>query len=183
MNSKFSLRQFRAKYGTHEQCLEAIKQARFPEPYGCPKCKTEQRFYPVKGRTAYACNSCGHHIFPLAGTIFEKSSTPLDLWFFAIYLMTQTRSGTSAKQLERMLGVTYKTAWRMFKQIRMVMADTDGSLLDGVVEFDESFFGGKGHNRKFVPHFNYSELKSPIVRSRDGVIPALAGQTLRALNS
>jgi transposase len=154
MNNKFNLRQFRAKYGTHEQCLEAIKQARFSELHVCPKCQTEQRFYPVKGRTAYACNSCGHHIFPLAGTIFEKSSTPLDLWFFAIYLMTQTRSGTSAKQLERMLGVTYKTAWRMFKQIRMIMANTNGSLFSGVVEVDESFFGGKGHNRRYIPDFN-----------------------------
>ena len=147
MNTKFSLRQFKRKYGTHEQCLEAIKASRFPEPYQCPKCQTAQKFYPVKGRTAYACNSCGHHIYPLAGTSFEKSTTPLDLWFFAMYLMTQTRSGTSAKQLERMLGVTYKTAWRMFKQIRMLMARTDSGLLDGIVEVDENFIGGKGINR------------------------------------
>ena len=128
MINTFSLKQFKAQYGTHEQCLEAVKQARCPEPFTCPKCQTQQRFYLVKGRTAYACNSCGHHIFPLAGTIFEKTSTPLDMWFFAIYQMTQTRAGTSAKQLERMLGVTYKTAWRMFKQIRKVMVDTDDAL-------------------------------------------------------
>lgn len=152
MNTKFSLKQFREKYGTHEQCLEVLKQARFPEPYTCPKCKTVQRFYPVTGRTAYACNSCGHHIFPLVGTIFEKSTTPLDMWFFAMYLMTQTRSGTSAKQLERMLGVTYKTAWRMFKQIRMLMSQTDGNLLTGVVEIDETYVGGSGTNRKFKWH-------------------------------
>lgn len=148
MITKLSFRQFKQKYGTHSQCLEAIKQVRFPNPFTCPKCNTVQKFYPVTNRTAYACNSCGHHIYPLAGTIFEKSTTPLDLWFFAMYLMVQTRSGTSAKQLERMLGVTYKTAWRMFKQIRMLMAETGGGLLEGTVEIDESYFGGRVKRKK-----------------------------------
>lgn len=148
MNSKFSLRQFRRKYGTHLQCLEAIKCLRFPDEMTCTKCKRLSIFYPVTNRTSYACKYCGNQIYPLAGTIFEKTSTPLDLWFFAMYLMVTTRAGTSAKQLERMLGVTYKTAWRMFKQIRMLMADTEGGLLEGVVEIDETFMGGKGKNRK-----------------------------------
>ncbi len=147
MNSKFSLRQFKRIYGTHEACLEAIKKLRYPDEMDCPKCKKLSVFYPVKGRTAYACKFCGHQIYPLKGTIFEKSTTPLDYWFFAMYLMVQTRSGTSAKQLERMLGVTYKTAWRMFKQIRMLMADTDNTPLTGVVEMDETFVGGKAKNR------------------------------------
>lgn len=148
MNNKFSLRQFKRKYGTHEQCLEAIKNLRFGDNMTCTKCNQPSVFYPVTGRTAYACKFCGNHIYPLAGTIFEKSSTPLDLWFFAMYLMVQTRSGISAKQLERMLGVTYKTAWRMFKQIRLLMAESGGDLLSGIVEVDETFVGGKGKNRK-----------------------------------
>lgn len=133
MISKFSLRAFQYSYGKNEQCLEAIKRLRFPDEMECPKCKRVAKFYKVTDRTSCACNFCGHHIYPLAGTIFEKSTTPLSYWFFAMYLMTQTRSGTSAKQLERMLGVTYKTAWRMFKQIRLLMAQSP-SLLDGVVE-------------------------------------------------
>lgn len=157
---KVSLREFKQNYGTHDQCLEAIKRLRFPDIMECSKCKEKEKFYKVTGRTSYACNNCGYHIYPLAGTIFEKTSTPLDYWFFAMYLMTQTRSGTSAKQLERMLGVTYKTAWRMFKQIRLLMASTgvdasgNGALLTGTVEVDETFIGGKGMNRKFKPHFN-----------------------------
>lgn len=147
MNGKFSLRQFKRKYGTHKSCLEAIKKLRFPDEMDCPKCKKLSVFYHVKGRTAYACKFCGHHIYPLAGTIFEKSTTPLDYWFFAMYLMVQTRSGTSAKQLERMLGVTYKTAWRMFKQIRMLMSSTGGTPLGGIVEMDETFVGGKAKNK------------------------------------
>jgi transposase len=148
MNDKFTLRQFKRKYGTHQQCLEAIKQLRFPEESPCPKCKKVTQFYPVTGRSSYACKLCGWHVYPLAGTVFEKSSTPLDLWFFAMYLMVQTRAGISAKQLERMLGVTYKTAWRMFKQIRLLMAQSP-SMLNGIVEIDETYIGGKGENRRF----------------------------------
>jgi hypothetical protein len=113
----------------------------------CEKCKKMSVFYPVTNRTSYACKFCGYQIYPLAGTIFEKTTTPLDLWFFAMYLMVQTRAGISAKQLERMLGVTYKTAWRMFKQIRLLMAQDGGDMLQGIVEVDETFVGGKGHNR------------------------------------
>ena len=126
---KYSLKEFQRKYGKDEQCLKAVKKLRFPDVMQCLKCNRDEKFYPVKHRTSYACNHCGNHMYPLTGTIFEKSTTPLSYWFFAIYLMTQTRSGTSAKQLERMLGVTYKTAWRMFKQIRMLMANVDGNLL------------------------------------------------------
>jgi transposase len=156
MNDKFSLRQFKRKYGTHELCLEAIKQLRFPEDTICPKCKNKTVFYHVSGRSSYACKLCGWHVYPLVGTIFDHSSTPLDLWFFAMYLMVQTRAGISAKQLERMLGVTYKTAWRMFKQIRLLMAQ-GGSMLDGIVEIDETYIGGIGKNRRYEWNGNEKE--------------------------
>lgn len=107
----------------------------------------------MKGRPVYQCGA-GHQISPLAGTIFEKTTTPLQLWFYAMYLVTVTRAGISAKQLERELKVTYKTAWRMMKQIRILMGKRDGSLLKGTVEVDESFFGGKGMNRRYIPNFN-----------------------------
>jgi transposase-like protein len=96
---------------------------------------------------------CGNHVHPTANTIFHKSSTPLTLWFYAIYLMTSTRAGISAKQLERELGVTYKCAWRMFHQIRKMMTD-DNTPLGGEVEVDETYIGGKAENRRFVGNFN-----------------------------
>ncbi len=93
----------------------------------CPKCDQERQFHKVKERPLGICDYCGHHLHPPAGTIFHKSSTSLQLWFFAIHLMSSTRCGVSAKQLERELGVTYKTAWRMFNLIRTeLMADADG---------------------------------------------------------
>lgn len=108
----------------------------------CRKCDEITHHYRIKGRKVFSCQKCGTQVSPLAGTIFEKSSTGMKSWMYAIYLVSQTRGGISAKQLERELGVTYKTAWRMFKQIRSLMSDDDGPL-QGIVEVDETFVGGK----------------------------------------
>jgi len=138
MQNKFSEKQFRERFPNDDACLEEVKQLRYGDSLDCPKCIRHNSFYRVKGRTAYACSFCGHHIYPLKGSIFDHSSTPLTTWFYAIYLMAQTRSGMSAKTLERMTGVTYKTAWRMFNRIRQLMAE-DGMPLFGEVEVDEMY--------------------------------------------
>ena len=101
-------------------------------------------------RRAYACQWCGHHIYPCVGTIFEGSRTPLRKWFYAIYLFSTTKHGVAAKELERILGVTYKTAWRMAHRIRELMAQTEEEgLLEGVVEVDETYIGGKRRGNKY----------------------------------
>jgi transposase-like protein len=84
----------------------------------------------------------------MAGTIFEHSSTSLRLWYYAMYLMASTRCGISAKQIQRETGVTYKTAWRMFRQIRSLLSETDMQLEGSAVEMDEMYYGGtsKGHS-------------------------------------
>lgn len=148
MESRFTLRQFKDKYGTHDQCLDVLKELQYPNGTPCPSCNKPSVFYRVTNRSSYACKLCGWHVYPSASTIFEKTSTPLDLWFYAMFLMVHTRSGMSAKQLERMLGVTYKTAWRMYKQIRLLMVQLP-TLLDGIVEIDETYVGGKGKNRAY----------------------------------
>src|SRR5437588_2125915 len=123
----------------NEACLEYLKAKFFPDGTVCPgKCGKPSKFHRIRGRSAYSCQYCGHHVYPTAGTIFHKSTVSLQLWFFAIYLMSSTRCGISAKQLEREIGVTYKTAHRMFKQIRTHLSDEDPSLLDGEVEADEA---------------------------------------------
>ncbi|MFC2065554.1 IS1595 family transposase [Chloroflexota bacterium] len=83
----------------------------------------------------------------MIGTIFEHSATPLKLWFYAIYLMSSTRCGISAKQIQRETGVTYKTAWRMFKQIRTLLQE-DTPALTGEVEVDETYVGGRRHGKR-----------------------------------
>ena len=128
-------------------CLDWLWRNRYaPDGHHahCPACDKERKFHKVKERPAWDCDSCGHHLHPLAGTIFSKSSTSLQLWFYAMFLMSQTRCGISAKQLEREIGVTYKTAWRMLNKIRnQLMAQDDDPPLSGEVEIDETAGGGK----------------------------------------
>ena len=152
MKNQFSLATFLRKYKDDESCLAEIFKIKYPKGAKCQnkKCKYFEQisnFYKIKGRMVYQC-SCGYQIAPLAGTIFEKTTTPLQYWFYAMFVMSNTRSGVSAKQLQRELAVSYKTAWRMFKQIRMLMAEPKDGLLDGIVEVDETFVGGKTSNRK-----------------------------------
>jgi len=129
----------------NDACLEYLKDKFFGDGTECPKCRKASKFHRITGRSAYSCQYCGHHVYPTAGTIFHKTTVSLQLWFFAIYLMSSTRCGISAKQLEREIGVTYKTAHRMFKQIRTLLNDEGEAPLTGDVEVDESAYGGKPH--------------------------------------
>src|SRR5208282_6726267 len=144
--SRCSLMEFMAEYPNDEACLQQLWRDRYSPDgthAGCPKCvaiRPFQRYETKQQRQSWTCTTCGHHLHPTAGTIFHKSSTSLHLWFYAMYLMTSTRCGISAKQLERELGVTYKTAWRMFKQIRTMFEENIRDLV-GTVETDETFMG------------------------------------------
>jgi transposase-like protein len=141
--------EFQSRFPDDETCLEYLWTTRYApdgETALCPKCETERtfkRYATTQQRQSWTCSTCGHHIHPTAGTIFHKSSTALQLWFFAIYIMTSTRCGVSAKQLERELGVTYKTAWRMFHLIRTQLMTQDDDMLSGDVEADETYIGGR----------------------------------------
>lgn len=140
------MKQFEQEFPTDDACLEQIKEWRFPGGMAlCVNCKVERKHYRVSGRTSYACHACGNHIYPLAGTIFHKSTTSLRTWFFVIRLMASTRVGVSAKQIQRETGVTYKTAWRMMKQIRKLMGED--LKLKGPVEMDEAQFGGSDEHK------------------------------------
>jgi|CZKG01.1.fsa_nt_gi hypothetical protein len=130
----------------NDACLEYLKGKFFADGTLCPKCERPSKFHRISGRSAYSCQYCGHHVYPTAGTIFHKTTVSLQLWFFAIYLMSSTRCGISAKQLEREIGVTYKTAHRMFKQIRTLLSDEGEPMLSGDVEVDETA-GGAKHTR------------------------------------
>ena len=144
---RYTRNQFDADFPNDDVCLEQIKQQRWPSGMiCCATCEKERKHYRVRGRMAYACDRCGNHIYPLVGTIFQKSTTPLRIWFQAMYLMGSTRCGISAKQIQRETGVTYKTAWRMFKQIRMLLAE-DVTLEGSSVEMDETLIGGKRRKR------------------------------------
>jgi transposase len=144
---RYTRNQFDRDFPNDDVCLEQVKQSRWPSSMVyCATCEKERKHYRVSGRTAYACDRCGNHIYPLVGTIFEKSTTPLRIWFQAMYLMGSTRCGISAKQIQRETGVTYKTAWRMFHQIRKLLAE-DLRLEGYSVEMDETLIGGRRRKR------------------------------------
>jgi len=152
---RVSFMEFQREYPNDAACLEFLWRTRYSaggETAHCPKCEAERRFKryaTAQRRQSWTCTACGHHIHPTAGTIFHKSSTSLHLWFYAIYLMSSTRCGISAKQLEREIGVNYKTAHRMLRLIRTQLMAQDDEPLS--VEADETFVGGKlreGERRK-----------------------------------
>lgn len=143
---KYTVAQFNREFPTESSCLKAVFSARFGSLARCPSCGRPATFHRLAGRKAWACSRCGYQLHPLAGTVFRKSSTPLRLWFFALFLFSSSKNGVSAKELERQLGVTYKTAWRMAHQIRTLFAER-GSLLSGTIEMDESYFGGKSKEK------------------------------------
>jgi transposase-like protein len=173
-------------------CMEFIWRERFSEDgvhAFCPHCEqvTPFKAYETKQRRGKSrtCTRCGTHMSVLAGTIFEGSSTSLHLWFYAMYLMASTRCGISAKQLERELGVTYKTAWRMFNKIRNELMADDGTPLSGEVEADETAWGGKPRGPKLSASgaAKFREAKPTVLgmverggRVRARVVPSRRGE-------
>jgi transposase len=140
---QLTIQQFFKFFKNDDACLEHVMAVRYGLKGKCPKCAEETKFSRVSSQRAYACQWCGWHTYPCVGTPFEDSRTSLQLWFYAIYLFTQTRSGVSAKELQRQLGVTYKCAWRIGHEIRKHMGSIGGDpKLSGNVEVDEAYFGG-----------------------------------------
>ena len=181
-----TIQQFFSKFPDDATCLEHVMKARYGLEGCCPKCERETKFSRVTSQRAYACQWCGWHVYPCVGSPFEASRTSLQLWFYAIYLFTQTRSGVSAKELQRQLGVTYKAAWRMGHEIRKHMAFVDGDdPLSGTVEADETMVGGK---RKGGKRGRGAEGKTIIfgMAERDGdimthVVPDVKRKTLHPI--
>lgn len=142
--AKMTVRQFFARFPNDDACLEHVMTVRYGMRHTCWACGVEATFHKLAKRKAYSCSQCGSHLYPCAGTIFQDSRTPLTLWFYAIYLFVVTRHGVSGKELERQLGVTYKTAYRMGMQIRKLMAEVGHvDMLQGHIEMDEAYVGGR----------------------------------------
>jgi transposase-like protein len=134
MTNDFTFSQFTKFFPTNEACLEEIKRLRFRKGIYCTTCLKITKHYRLKQRNAYSCAFCRNQVYPLVGTIFEKTTTPLRLWFYALLLMTYTKAKISIRQLENELGVTYKTAWRMYHSIKTLMEKNNGDLLAEATE-------------------------------------------------
>ena len=134
--NKYGLGQLREDFPTDQKCLQFAF-----DTFHSAECSCGGVYAPVKGRKQFYCSKCRFQIAPLSGTIFHKSDTPLTLWWHALWVFSNAKSGVSAKEMERQLAVTYKTAWRMLSLIRKALKQ-DGKL-SGTVEMDTAYFGGK----------------------------------------
>lgn len=147
MSKALTLRQFQDRFPTEASCLDHLMRVRFGERHDCAKCGKSARYYRAKARRSYACEYCGHQVYPTAGTPFDRTRTSLRDWFYVMFLFTTTRNGVAAKRVEREIGVTYKTAWRMCHEIRKYMASLDSDdPLGGpgsTVQIDETLIGGE----------------------------------------
>lgn len=121
-------------------------RTRFGDRHDCGGCGKNAHFYRVKARRSYSCEWCGHQVYPTAGTPFDRTRTPLRDWLFVMFQFCASRNGVAAKEVERQLGVSYKTAWRMCHMIREYMSALDaGGQIGGTgsaVEVDAAFIGG-----------------------------------------
>lgn len=135
--SKFTITEFNQLYPNDDACLEEVLRRKYSD-WVC-RCG-RSKLYRIKSRPVYAC-ACGFQVRPLAGTIFGHTKMPLTAWFYVIYVMSQTKSGVSAAEIQRHLGCKYDTAWRMMMKVRELMADDQP--LTGEIEADETYLRAK----------------------------------------
>ncbi len=164
--------QFEHLYGDEERCRALVIGWRWPDGFVCPKCGGRAHCI-VGSRRLFQCNACRRQTSPLAGTIFNSTKLPLTIWFRAMYLITQTKQGISSIELGRRLGTTQTTAWKIKTKLAEVMRiDNDRTPLEGRVEMDDAYLGGKRSGGKSG---RGSPGKRPIVvavQSADGSRPA-----------
>jgi transposase-like protein len=129
-------------FPTDDRCRELLVRLRWPEGVICPRCK-DTRVSTLKDYGRFECAGCEYQFTVTAGTIFHDSHLPLTKWFLAVLLLVEAKKGMSAKQLQRTIGMGYKTAWYLCHRIRKAMASSDKPMLDGTVEIDETYVGGK----------------------------------------
>jgi transposase-like protein len=142
-----NIRNFQKRFPDEDTCLKHLMRVRFGERLTCFKCQKQATYYRVKSRRSFECEHCGYQVYPTAGTPFESTRTPLRDWFYVMFLFCASRNGVAAKEVQRQLGVTYKTAWRMCNLIRKYMGYVDGDFPIGgpgkTVEADKTFVGGR----------------------------------------
>lgn len=176
MGKPLTVQDFFRMFPDDDACLAHLFKVRYGDEPVCPKCGQVNTFHKLAKMPAYTCN-CGHHIHPMVNTPFHRSRTPLQKWFFAMFMFTTTRNGVAAKEIQRQMGVTYKTAWRMANLIRKYMGWVDGDAPlggpgGGVVEADEVQIGGRAprgvNNKTLVMGVveRGGELLTRVVKSR-----------------
>jgi transposase-like protein len=144
-----SIIEFVGRFGTEEACREYLYNIRWAEGFVCPKCGMSCEPFQISSRNLYQCRHCNHQASVTAGTVMDKTRTPLTKWFLAIYLISTDKRGCSALRLKKELGIAYDTAWTMTHKIRNAMGQRNAMyLLSGIVEADDAFFGSPSEGGK-----------------------------------
>jgi len=130
-------------FSDDDRCRELLERLRWPNGPECPRCKTQEVTRRENNTKLLYCGDCDYQFTVTAGTVFNDSHLPLLKWFIAANLICESRKGMSANQVKRLLGVSYKTAWYLCHRIRAAMKEVDPEMLDGTVEMDETYVGGK----------------------------------------
>lgn len=144
-----SLRDFQRRFATEEACASHLVKLRWPEGFCCPRCQHQRAYRIQRRRSLYQCAGCRYQVSLTAGTVFHKTRLPLQVWFWAIFLVAHDKRGVSAHLLSRELTIGYAAAWLMLHKIRKAMADRDARYaLAGIVELDDAYFGGPTHGGK-----------------------------------
>ena len=140
-------REFVEWFPDNESCIAYLKKLRWPNGFICPACGSAIKpWHQTRGRLV--CPKCRHQTSATRGTIFDKTRTPLTTWFEVAWHMTTPKNGLSAKTLQRTLGTSYRTAWKMLHRYRIAMVRSERKQLSGIVEVDESLVGGVHHGGK-----------------------------------
>lgn len=140
-------REFVEWFPDDEACLTYLEKLRWPNGFTCPKCQISTKpWRQTRGRLV--CSSCHHQASVISGTILEKTRIPLTTWLETAWHMTTAKNGLSAKTVQRTLGTSYRTAWKMLHQYRIAMVRSERKQLSGIVEIDESLVGGVKHDGK-----------------------------------
>lgn len=140
-----SLSEFLEQYGKDEQCEKAVEQSRWPQGFSCGECGATAHCVVWHGKVkTFQCSACRHQTTLTSGTIFHASKLPLRKWFQALYFLTQSKNNVAALELKRLIGVCYRTAWRLKQKLLEVMTEREANRrLEGRIEVDDVYFGGE----------------------------------------
>jgi transposase-like protein len=162
-------------FSTADKCRELLERLRWPEGVTCPRCK-DRRVSRMKDYARFECVGCEYQFTVMSGTIFHDSHLPLPMWFLAVLLICEAKKGMSAMQLKRTLWGehkgSYKTAWYLCHRIRAAMATAEKTMLDGTIEMDETYLGGRqkstrGHAGR-IPNSESNKIPVIGIKQRNG---------------
>ena len=185
--NSMSFQEFCDLYPTEEACREKLFGMRWPEGFTCPKCGSKEYGYHSTKRV-YQCKDkyCRQQTSLTAGTVMEHTRLPVKIWFWAIFLMATDKRGSSATHLSVVLKIRYKSAWLLLQKLRSAMGHREARyLLDGIVEFDDTYFGGPGKGGKRGRGTSKTKVMAALSKDGNGkpkylkmrVVPNLKGKT------